>query len=272
MFGVKGIDEGIDGNAEIDWGKTSEDYARHRPPPPDSFFKKLQALDIGLAGQDILDIGTGTGIVARQMARQGAVVTACDISDIQVKMAKYLAESENLAIDFHCFASEDMDFPAHSFDIVTANQCFVYFDREKTIPILRKILRPHGLLVISHFSWLPLHDETAYASEQLILKHNPQWSAHSYDGMTAPAYPGVDKDFHYQGYFYYDEAIPFTHEGWRGRIRASRGIGASLSDEQVAAFDAEHDALLRDMAGDEFTILHRIDAHILRLGKANIEA
>ena len=51
-----------------------------------------------------------------------------------------------------------------------------------------------------------------------------------------------------------------------GRIRASRGIGATLDSKQVAAFDAEHEALLREIAEPEFTITHRIDAHLLRPG------
>ena len=71
---------------------------------------------------------------------------------------------------------------------------------------------------------------------------------------------------HYCGYFCYDEAIAFKRQSWMGRIRASRGIGATLNSEQVAAFDAEHEALLRQIAEPEFTITHRIDAHILRPG------
>ena len=49
-------------------------------------------------------------------------------------------------------------------------------------------------------------------------------------------------------------------------IRASRGIGATLDTQEVAAFDAEHKALLKNIAEPEFTITHRIDAHILRMG------
>jgi hypothetical protein len=63
--------------------------------------------------------------------------------------------------------------------------------------------------------------------------------------------------------FWYDEEIAFTRESWRGRIRASRGIGAALNDGEIAAFDAEHDALLRRSVGERFTVRHRLDAHLL---------
>jgi hypothetical protein len=64
--------------------------------------------------------------------------------------------------------------------------------------------------------------------------------------------------------FWYDEPIPFTRESWRGRFRACRGTGATLDPTALAAFDAAHDALLRRMAPESFTILHRINAHVLR--------
>ena len=64
-------------------------------------------------------------------------------------------------------------------------------------------------------------------------------------------------------WFYFDQQIPFNRERWRGRIRACRGIGATLSAEQVSQFDAEHEQLLQELTEPEFTILHRVDAHFL---------
>lgn len=72
----------------------------------------------------------------------------------------------------------------------------------------------------------------------------------------------LDKYLPLQAMFWYDEAISFTREGWRGRIRACRGTGATLSPAQLERFDREHDELLKRIAPDEFTILHRLDAHI----------
>jgi len=63
--------EGDPGRA-IDWGRTSTDYATHRPGPPASLFERLASFGVGLAGQRILDLGTGTGVMARGFARRGA--------------------------------------------------------------------------------------------------------------------------------------------------------------------------------------------------------
>ncbi|MBT4793266.1 MAG: class I SAM-dependent methyltransferase [Halobacteriovoraceae bacterium] len=259
MIGTGTIDPG----REIDWGKTSRDYAKYRPGPPESFYKKLLSLDVGLENQKILDLGTGTGVLARQFAKQGCEVIGTDISDEQVNMADSLANDEGLNIDFFKSAAEDIHFPDNSFDVITANQCFLYFDKDKISKILKRILKPGGVFVTSHFSWMPFLDETAKASEELILKHNPSWTAHSYKGDIPPIHGGLEQYFDLKGFFYYDEAIPFTRETWKGRIRACRGVGASLSEEAVKQFDSEHDELLKEITFEDFTIIHRLDAHIM---------
>ena len=65
--------------------------------------------------------------------------------------------------------------------------------------------------------------------------------------------------FELRGMLVFDEPIPFTRESWRGRIRACRGVGATLSDDQIEAFDREHDALLRTITDGNFSVLHRIE-------------
>lgn len=74
----------------------------------------------------------------------------------------------------------------------------------------------------------------------------------------------AEADFNLTAMFWYDEPVAFTRAGRRGRIRACRGIGATLSEAEVARFDAALDAMLREAGGETFDILHRIDAHILR--------
>jgi SAM-dependent methyltransferase len=259
MIGTGVIDRG----REIDWGKTSRDYAKFRPGPPDSFYSKLLALDVGLKGQKILDLGTGTGVLARQFAKQGCNVVGTDISDEQIMMAKTLASEDGLEIDFFRSSAEDIGFTENSFDVITANQCFLYFDKDIVAKIIAKVLKLGGVFVTSHFSWMPFLDKVVKASEDLILKYNPNWTGHSYRGEISPMHVGLEQYFNLKGFFYYDEEIPFTRESWRGRVRACRGVGASLPEEAVEEFDKEHDLLLKDIAPEDFTVTHRLDAHIM---------
>ena len=53
----------------------------------------------------------------------------------------------------------------------------------------------------------------------------------------------------------------FTPNGATHMALVEADHGPELA-HQVAAFDAEHDALLARIAGETFTVLHRIDAHV----------
>lgn len=259
----------IDSGASVDWGLTSSDYAKYRPGPPTEFYARLKACGIGRPGQDILDIGTGTGVLARKLAARGCKVSATDLSEDQIAQGRALATDAGLEVDFRAASASADIFDADSFDAVTALQCWWYFDHAQTLARLRKILRPDGRLAICGFSFLPREDTVVAASEALVLKYNPAWTGADWDGQTpvmAHTLPGKDAE---EGWsqvasFVFDTDVPFTAEGWRGRMRALRGIGAALPPAEVAAFDAEHAAILEQITTPHFTIRHRIDAQIFQ--------
>ena len=76
--------ENIDKNNEFDFGKTSLDYSKFRDIYPNSMYEKLFDLGIGHKNQNILDLGTGTGVFPRAMYKFGAKFTGIDISDEQI--------------------------------------------------------------------------------------------------------------------------------------------------------------------------------------------
>jgi SAM-dependent methyltransferase len=179
-------------------------------------------------------------------------------------MAKAAAERDGLQIDLRQARAEDIPFDDDAFDLVTANQCWMYFDLKKTIPEVLRVLGPGGRLLVSHFSFMPRMDNIARASEDLVLKYNSDWTGADWDGVL-PAEPGWSQEMlELVGLFIYEEQIPFTRESWRGRMRALRGIAATLSEDEVSDFDAEHEALLREIAPEVFNICHRVHAHIFR--------
>ena len=247
-------DNRIDSGKAFDWGKTSADYGKYRDIYPQVFYDKILARGLCTKGQRVLDIGTGTGVIPRNMYHYGAKWTGTDISDNQIAQAKILSEGMN--IDYLVSATENLDFPQESFDVITACQCFWYFDHEKVMPMFHRMLKEGGRILVLYMAWLPFEDHIAGESEKLVLKYSPNWSG---AGETRhPIHiPDVYKErfdiVHSEEYEVY---VPFTRKTWNGRMKACRGVGASLSVEEVAKWEKEHVELLERIAPGEFEVLH----------------
>ena len=50
--------------------------------------------------------------------------------------------------------------------------------------------------------------------------------------------------------------VPFTRESWNGRMKACRGVGASLTPAEVKDWEGEHRALLEKIAPEHFSVKH----------------
>ncbi|TPF96830.1 methyltransferase [Bifidobacterium sp. UTCIF-39] len=249
------VDQRIDDGTPFDWGRTSADYAKYRDIYPPEFYRMV--LDRGLCrdGQHILDLGTGTGVLPRNMIRYGATWVGTDISAEQIRQARYLSEGMS-GIEYRVSSAEDVDFPDGSFDVATACQCFWYFNHETVCHKLRDLLKPGGRFLVLVMEWLPFEDMIAGESERLVLKYSPHWS-----GAGERMHPIEIPDCYRSGFelIHHEEhklKVPFTRESWNGRMKACRGIGASLDPEQIIAWEHEHMAMLERIAPKRFDILH----------------
>ena len=247
-------DKNIDGGKAFDWGKTSADYAKFRDIYPREFYDKIMSRGLCINGQKVLDVGTGTGVLPRNMYRYGAKWIGTDISENQIEQAKIL--SKDMDIDYYSLSTEKLDFPKESFDVVTACQCFWYFNHEEVMPEFFRMLKPDGRILILYMAWLPFEDEIAKASEKLVLKYSPLWS-----GAGETVHPIFIPDCYQEKFeLVYHEEYPlkvhFTRESWNGRMKACRGIGASLGEEEIRAWEREHMELLEKIAPAKFDVLH----------------
>ena len=246
----------------LNWSATSQDYLQHRPGYPSVFFVLLQHLGIGLAGQDILDLGSGTGALAIPFAKQGAQVTAVDLSEGQIQAGQQAAQHQGVSITFKVAPAEATGFPDQSFDVITASMCWLYFDIKRMEVEVPRLLRPKGLLLVSTLIWISDEDPIASQTDALLARCVLQASEHV-RGRDMEIIPTWSLNrFQLKTYHDFKIDLPFTRESWRGRLRASRYIGAALSPKKAAAFDRAHQELLDRIAPDQFNIRHRIRIQI----------
>lgn len=253
---MKITDKNIDGGKAFDWGLTSKAYAKYRDIYPDIFYNKIIERGLCIRGQKVLDVGTGTGVLPRNLYKFGAEWVGADISENQIAEAKRLSEMNNMDITYIVRATEDIAYPSCSFDVITACQCFWYFNHKKIAPQFADMLKKDGRLLILYMAWLPFEDKIAGASEKLVLKYNPQWNGAG-ETRKEIGIPNCMYDyFEMVSHEEFDVMVPFTGETWHGRMKACRGVGASLNDEELNQWDKEHKALLEEIAPEQFEVLH----------------
>lgn len=251
---------------QVDFGRTAADYSAHRAGFPHSLFERLAREGVGLAGQRVLDLGTGTGTLARGFARQGCAVTALDLSDSLMAEAKRLDAAAGATVRYLQAPAEETGLPDAAFDVVSAGQCWHWFNRPRAAAEALRLLVPGGRLVIAYYDWIPLPGNMVAATEELILKHNPQWRGSGGNGI----YPAWLTNVAIAGFqkietFSYDEPALYSHAGWRGRVRASAGVAASLPADEVNRFDVELAALLAErFPAEPLSVPHRVFALLCR--------
>ena len=99
-------DSRIDAGKAFDWGRTSKEYARYRDIYPEKSYRKVIDRGLCVKGQRVLDLGTGTGVLPRNLYSYGAEWTGTDISPEQIEQE---VNTENPIIDIGKFQCDNID-------------------------------------------------------------------------------------------------------------------------------------------------------------------
>lgn len=142
------------------------------PPGEPEYFDELRAIKLAEhsgrldsiytdgveAGADVLDVGCGPGFWVCELASRGARVSACDLSDVAVRLARQHVEYRGLRADIREGNAEALPYPDASFDHVNCQGVVHHTpDPRRCIEEFWRVLRPGGTLSISlYFRSLPL--------------------------------------------------------------------------------------------------------------------
>ena len=109
-----------------------------------------------LPGQRVLDVATGTGLVAFALARRGAEVVGLDQSDDMLAVARrHLAQQPNDVcnrVRFQSGEAEHLPFDDGEFDALTFTYLLRYVDdRAATMRELARVVKPHAKIGMVEF-------------------------------------------------------------------------------------------------------------------------
>lgn len=119
--------------------------------------RQVDRLLARLSFTNVLDVGTGTGRHALQLARRGARVTALDQSPEMLAVARLAAQRAGLPIDFHLRSLDDsLPFEAGQFDLLICALTLCHVpDLAHALAEFARVLQQGGSLLITDFH--PVH-------------------------------------------------------------------------------------------------------------------
>jgi SAM-dependent methyltransferase len=250
-----------------DFARTASDYARHRAGFPSELLDRLAASGIARAGARVVDLGTGTGSLARLFAQHGCEVTGVDIAAPLLEQARRLDREAGVEIDYVETPAEATGLPDGAFDVVSAGQCWHWFDRPAAAREVARLLTDGGSVVIAHLDWLAIPGNVVEATQEIILRYTPPgapahgpWRFAKGTGI----YPQWLADLQIEGFvgietFSFDVQVPYSHEAWVGRIRASAPIAGTLDEDGVRVCSQELTTMLAErFPEDQLAIPHRL--------------
>ena len=136
----------------------------------------------------ILDVGTGTGIIAVSLAKLGYDVTGVDLCSNMIEKAKENAKALNLDIEFYCTSAGDLPFADSSFDvIVNRNLTWALPDPEETFLQWKRVLKPGGILMYQDANqYYYYHNAEDFENRELYAKIRGGYHRSGGDGDFDP--------------------------------------------------------------------------------------
>ena len=115
----------------------------------------LEALALQ-TGEQVLDVGCGTGLLLEQMARSvgdSGQVVGVDYSPDMLDMARHRCQDLG-NVELQQGSVEQLDFEAEKFDVVSCTQTLLYVEQVETaLGEIHRVLKQHGRVAILETDW-----------------------------------------------------------------------------------------------------------------------
>ncbi len=141
-----------------------------------------------LSGSETLDVGCGGGILSEAMAAAGAKVTAIDIAEKSLKIARLHGLESGIEVDYRCITAEDLalEKPA-AFDLITCLEMLEHVPSPASIiSACASLIKSGGDCVFSTINRSPMAFAAAIVGAEHLLRVLPR-GTHQYARFIRPS-------------------------------------------------------------------------------------
>jgi ubiquinone/menaquinone biosynthesis C-methylase UbiE len=121
----------------------ADDYDRYRIGYAAELYDAI--FDYGLErGARVVDVASGTGLVAAELVSRGCFVVGADVSEAMCRKARERVPGASFVLG----RAEELPFEDASFDAGTCAQSFHWFDQKRALEEMLRVVRPGGIVAI----------------------------------------------------------------------------------------------------------------------------
>ncbi len=234
------------------FGLDAERYDRTRPRYPQAMVDRIVAAS---PGPDVLDVGVGTGIAARQFQAAGCQVLGVDVDARMAEVAR------RYGVEVEVSKFEDWGPAGRRFDAVISGQSWHWVDPVAGAAKAAEVLRPSGRLAVfwNVFQFPQDLSEAFAAVYRRVLPGSPFFRGMSggltaYSGQLGKAADGVRETgaFGETEQWQFDWQRSYTRDEWLDVVPTSGGHNQFPPDklgQLLAGIGAAIDAV-----GGQFTM------------------
>jgi SAM-dependent methyltransferase len=213
--------------AAAGFGAAADIYERARPSYPEEAVAWISERAKLGPGMTVVDVGAGTGKLTRLLLPTGARVVAVEpVPEMRAKLMEVAAGAE--AVDG---TAEQLPLPDASADAITVAQAFHWFDHERALPELHRVLKPGGLLVLIWNS-RDLDDPLQREVEKLIKPLRKEVIAQETGAWREPLRRSPLFLQPEEAWFRFEQNL--TADGLCERVASTSFVAAMNEDERVA--------------------------------------